>query len=445
MKSKSFIANFEDLDRWIVPKQMLLAFDVPPSWHLMSVADLVTPVSNKVKVEPDKMYRLVGIRLYGQGTFHRETVLGKEISADYLTPCVSNALIYNRLFAWKESFAVVPSEHSNCYVSNEFPQFVVNQSLVLPLYIYLFFTTKEVTRVIDKLSVGSSAISRNRFKEEDFLDFTIPLPPMFIQEKIVQYWRTANTYLRNAKTELDTVISTLDKELHERYRPNDENSALVSRFFVINWDKLDTWDAKNARAKAFSLETPAFVTLDTFAEESTILVKPWEDPKKEWPVYGVSNTEGVFFSHWQKGSKFSSPYKRIKKDWFFHNPTRSSVGSLGKVPEVPDDAITSPEYQVWRIKDNTLPDYVDTLISTDFFIRLIQFHRVGGVKQRLYVDNLLKIPVPDLSLEEQRNFASSRKTALQNIEKAQFNLNKLKEELELIILGKRLFNNDLMK
>src|SRR5437868_11345131 len=26
------------------------------------------------------------------------------------------------------------------------------------------------------------------------------------------------------------------------------------------------------------------------------------------------------------------PYKRIGKDWFFHNPTRSSVGSLGIVP-----------------------------------------------------------------------------------------------------------------
>ena len=87
------------------------------------------------------------------------------------------------------------------------------------------------------------------------------------------------------------------------------------------------------------------------AEEATELVRPSDQPDKDWPVYGVNNKAGVFFSHYQKGSEFNSAYKRIRADWFFHNPTRANVGSLGRVPQVPEDAITSPEYQVWRIRN----------------------------------------------------------------------------------------------
>ncbi len=78
--------------------------------------------------------------------------------------------------------------------------------------------------------------------------------------------------------------------------------------------------------------------------------------------YGVNNKAGVFLSSRSRGRTFNAPYKRIRKDWFFHNPTRCNVGSLGIVPEVPADAITSPEYQVWRLKtgilEPMLPGYV---------------------------------------------------------------------------------------
>jgi type I restriction enzyme, S subunit len=74
------------------------------------------------------------------------------------------------------------------------------------------------------------------------------------------------------------------------------------------------------------------------------------------------------------------------------------VGSLGRVPEVPADAVTSPEYQVWSIKDpNWLPDYVEILIKMPFFNLLVQVHRVGAVKQRLYTRNLAEIPVPPVN------------------------------------------------
>jgi hypothetical protein len=151
----------------------------------------------------------------------------------------------------------------------------------------------------------------------------------------------------------------------------------------------------------------------------------------------VNNKVGVFLSHNQKGKDFNSPYKRIRRNWFFHNPTRSSVGSLGIVPEVPEDAITSPEYQVWKIQRGLEHGYVAVLIGTQFFIDLIQVHRVGAVKQRLYVDNLLQIPIPHVSSSKQKEIAAKRDALLAALADANQQMVKAKAEVEEMIIGRQ--------
>ncbi|MGH9427082.1 MAG: hypothetical protein ACRD2L_12365, partial [Terriglobia bacterium] len=163
------------------------------------------------------------------------------------------------------------------------------------------------------------------------------------------------------------------------------------------------------------------------------------EPDKAWPVYGVNNKEGVFLNSYQKGSTFNAPYKRIRKNWFFHNPTRCNVGSLGIVSDVPEDAITSPEYQVWRLKQDIpqpmLPGYVACLIQTSFFLDLVQFNRVGAVKQRMYTENLMQVRVPYLPVPEQQRYAEACEKALAAVVATKQRLDDARAEVEAMILG----------
>jgi type I restriction enzyme, S subunit len=168
------------------------------------------------------------------------------------------------------------------------------------------------------------------------------------------------------------------------------------RAFTVHFKDLIRWDIKTARAVRFYGEHPSLRPLSEFAEEATEIVRPREKGEHEWPVYGVNNETGVFLSHLQRGKAFNAPYKQIRKDWFFHNPTRANVGSLGRVPDVPEDAITSPEYQVWRIRRGITPDFMELLLRLPFFQKQVEFHRVGAVKERLFVQNLLEIRIPTL-------------------------------------------------
>jgi hypothetical protein len=432
---RAFAVGWKDLDRWVVPSHLLLRPILPKGWTNADVGTLVRQVVTRIKIDPDKEYKMAGVKWYGEGVFHRETVRGDEMSASHVTPLVPGALIYNRLFAWKASFAVVPWEFDDCYVSNEFPQFIPDTNRVLSDYLFLFCISDSAIRAVNAASTGSAAVSRNRFKEQFFLDFKIPLPPPDDQKSIVARWRKAQEPIEQAQSVLKAVSDKLNIILHTI---TDFRALETSRLALL-WQDFDQWDVNSARAAAFRLANPGFVPLSQHAEEATEMVKPWLEPEKKWPVYGVNNKEGVFFSHFQKGAEFNAPYKRIRKNWFFHNPTRSSVGSLGIVPEVLDDAITSPEYQVWRMRSDSewTPEFMAALIRTQWFVKLIQVHRVGAVKQRLYVENLLSMPMPDVPSAIRESAAIQRQTALQKLADARLAAELARTEIEALILGTR--------
>lgn len=430
---RPFCLFWSEIEKWTPTSSHLRFGKLPDGWQLLPVSSFATQIENKEKVASESEYRMAGVKWYGEGVFHRETVIGKEQSANYLYPLKPGCIIYNRLFAWKESFSVVAEEMNGLYVSNEFPQFDINQNIALPKFIYLLFITKKVIGAVNAASIGSAAISRNRFKESDFLAFRVPIPPLPIQRKIVGHWEAA----QQERAAADTALSALIAELHLWLAKQTKGFGQVTRskVFLANYENTQQWDVKAGRAAAFITANPGFTRLGDYTEECSETVRPWDEPEKEWPVYGVNNKEGIFLSSLQVGKEFNAPYKKIEKDWFFHNPTRANVGSLGIVSEVPPDAITSPEYQVWRLKGGFLPDFMALMLRTDYFLALVAFNRVGGVKQRMYYANLAEIRLPEIPMEVQKNFADQRREILAKITAANEKLAQRKKEIEKMILG----------
>ncbi len=213
-------------------------------------------------------------------------------------------------------------------------------------------------------------------------------------------------------------------------REDELADLLAAPCLPVRWRDLDRWDVKRARAAIYRARHPNYRLLGEYIEDATILVRPWEEPDKKWPVYGVNNRDGVFFSHYQQGAAFKSSYKLIQAGWFFHNPTRSAVGSLGMVPQVPDHAITSPEYQVWRVTGGIVPEYLAAVLATDFFVQLLQLYRTGAVKQRLYVENLKEIPLLVPTEVEQQRLAERYQQARADIEQAQRGLLDVERQLD---------------
>lgn len=193
---------------------------------------------------------------------------------------------------------------------------------------------------------------------------------------------------------------------------------------VASWSTLARWDFKYAKILAYRAANPTFRPLGESVVEATVLVNPQSEPDREWPVYGVNNRDGVFLNELRLGSDFNQNQKGIERDWFFHNPTRANVGSIGRVPEVEPNAVTSPEYQVWRmLPDSTFTaDFLEVLIRTPTFLDQVKIHRVGAVKERLYVDNLREILVPMIGRDEQSEIVAEVRKARLALSKARDHL-----------------------
>ena len=287
--------------------------------------------------------------------------------------------------------AIVPDEWKNIAVTGHFAVYIPDHSQVDPDYFHLIIQTSSFKDLLWRKKVGAEG--RKEVKLDLFEQIDIPLPSLDVQQAIVAYWRKAQDAMTEARAGFKQVVAELDEMLRAEYQKQATSDVIRQRYLGVNWHDTEAWDTQSTRAAAYRLACPSSIPMSALAEEVTELVRVQDKPDDDWPIYGVNNIEGVFLNSYQKGKDFNVPYKQIRRDWFFHNPTRANVGSLGIVPDVPKNAVTSPEYQVWRVKEDTLPSYVAVLISTSFFLELVQFHRVGAVKQRLYAENLLRIRI----------------------------------------------------
>jgi len=93
--------------------------------------------------------------------------------------------IYSRLFAWRGAFGVIESALNGCYVSGEFPTFKVVPDKIDKEFLRLWFRLPSVIEKVEADCTGSTPLTRNRFKENFFLNLETPLPPLAEQRRIV--------------------------------------------------------------------------------------------------------------------------------------------------------------------------------------------------------------------------------------------------------------------
>lgn len=181
-------------------------------WPTVKLGDVLTPVPRSEYVDAKKEYRLLGIRLGGQGPFLRETLMGTQTSAMKLFRVVKGDFIYSRLFACRGAFGVIDEQLDGCYVSGEFPTFVpANGKLDLGFLRHWFRLPHVIKRVNDDCT-GSTPLTRNRFKENFFLALEIPLPPLAKQRRVV--------------ARIDELAAQIDEARTLRHQAAEEAAAL---------------------------------------------------------------------------------------------------------------------------------------------------------------------------------------------------------------------------
>lgn len=296
-------------------------------WPLVKLGEVLRTVERPVAIDSLTEYRLLGVRWYGNGFFTKDVKLGQEIAATRLYRVCKGDFVYNRLFAWKGSFAIAGEEADGCFVSNEFPCFATDPARVEAKFLGLWFRQESSWLRALGLSTGATPTSRNRLKESAFLSLQVPLPPLAQQQRLVAH--------------IEALANQLSEAQRLRNEVAQERNALCRSVFAT-----DTEVQLVPMADLVALRT-----LD-------VVVRPDET----YQFAGVySFGRGVFRAQTKTGVEFAYPKLTTLKTGNFTYPKLMAwEGALGIVPAECDGCVVSTEFPVFEVDESrVLPEVLD--------------------------------------------------------------------------------------
>jgi type I restriction enzyme S subunit len=197
------------------------------TWPKVRLGEIMRRNSRPYTLGADEDANLVGMRLYGEGPFHRELKPAIRIAKKSHFIIKTSDVIYNKLFAWKGAFGIVPPKLDGMFVSDKFPTYELDRSRVDERFLRWCFRRPALWEEARGMSTGSAALSKLTLNPPKFLLLTIPLPPLAEQRRIV------------ARIEELTALIADARALREQVA--EEVEALVGAQTSILWDGEEIW------------------------------------------------------------------------------------------------------------------------------------------------------------------------------------------------------------
>lgn len=145
------------------------------AWPMVPLGEVLTKSEERIEIQPDKEYRQVTVRLWGEGVVLRNEVSGDRIAAKRRSVVRSQQFILSRIDARNGAFGLVPDSLDGAVVSNDFPTFNIDSTGILPRFMVWMSKTPAFVDLCKAASEGTT--NRVRLKVDRFLETQIPLPP----------------------------------------------------------------------------------------------------------------------------------------------------------------------------------------------------------------------------------------------------------------------------
>jgi type I restriction enzyme S subunit len=202
------------------------------------LSQLIRPIERAEAPVPGKLYRQIGVKLWGAGAYERESIDGAETRYSRLFAAATNDVIVNKIWARNGSAAVVPASLEGCYGSGEFPMFSPDLTKLHPRWMHWLTKTRGFWAQCDEKSRGTSG--KNRIRPERFLEIEIPLPPLPEQQRLVARIETladqlheAQALRRSASAEAETLSRATIETVYGRLASQFGTSQLADACATI--------------------------------------------------------------------------------------------------------------------------------------------------------------------------------------------------------------------
>lgn len=185
--------KFSQLSNWSVLFLTTKAIAYNRNFKLISIGSFLSQSVDKINIKDTEEYVQVTVHTDNGGLEVRDKKskykFGKDIGTKRQYRIHAGQFIISKIDARNGAFGIVPEELENAIVTQDFPVFNVDSSLLNSEFLLLIITSNHFKKVAQDCSSGTT--NRQRIDIAKFLSQRIPIPAKFQQDEIVaQYMQT---------------------------------------------------------------------------------------------------------------------------------------------------------------------------------------------------------------------------------------------------------------
>lgn len=147
------------------------------------VGDVLVLRRRAVLVQPQMEYKEIGIRSFGHGIFHKESVSGASLGVKRVFQIEPGDLVISNVFAWEGAIALASEAEAGRIGSHRFMTFVPRDERIDSSWAAWFLRSETGLDLIGQASPGSAGRNRT-LAIERFEALEIPLPPIGEQRRV---------------------------------------------------------------------------------------------------------------------------------------------------------------------------------------------------------------------------------------------------------------------
>lgn len=365
--------------------------------------------NNKIKPfeSPEQKFGILGVN-NKTGIFDNEIMLGKNIKQPYKI-VKNNFIAYNPYRVNVGSIGIKTEEQKFDLISSAYVVISCDYNKILPKFLFLLFKTDNFNKTIRDNTKGSV---RQTLSFDILKSLQIPLPPIDIQEKIVDEYQKRILEIENLKKQNEIIEQNSKNYLLQELGIDNLNSQ--SEFNKTN--KILHFK-KYSEIKDWSVESSLLKTLNMSKQYPIVSIKEMAEinPRTDFqnlnycsflPMEAIS-TDGFILKNEKQNTKDSKGFTKFKENdiiWAKITPCMQNKKSVICKNLINGFGIGSTEFYVFRVKQNTNLKFLYHFLRNDYFIDIAKKHFKGSAGQQRVPKSFLEnfqIPLPPLNIQKQ--------------------------------------------
>ncbi|MBX9583931.1 MAG: hypothetical protein K2X87_26835 [Gemmataceae bacterium] len=341
---------------------------MPAPWPRVPLGEVLRHRKEFIPIDDTASYQRCRVQLHAQGVVPRDEVAGAEIKTKRQQVCRAGEFLVAEIDAKVGGFGLVPPELDGAIVSSHYFLYGVDEAKLDRRFLDYYVRTRPFREQVE--AQGSTNYAAIR--PADVLGYTVPLPPVAEQRRVV--------------ARVDAVAARLADARRLRDEAAADQLALVS--------SLHLHSAGDRR-----------VTLGDLLEldEDRVEVRP----DGLYPQVGVNGFGGGLFPK-EELPGTATTYRNFNRLYPGAVVLSQVKGWEGAIAVCPDDLagrFSSPEYRTFRCRTGQAdPRYFAALLTTPWFWQQLAglTRGVGARRERVRPELFLALDLPFPTIDRQQ-------------------------------------------